>query len=59
VFLREQYYWFWLGQYCRYWELQFRLLNGTLNDGDNLAPPRRRMRPSPTYMRLVVDNTGR
>ena len=59
MFLREQYFWFWLGQCRRYWELQFRLLDEMLGDVDDLARSRRRVRPSPTYMRLVVDNTRR
>jgi hypothetical protein len=57
MFLNEQYFWFWLGQCRRYWELQFRLMDAMLGGVNDLAPAPRRIRPAPTYMRLVVDNT--
>jgi len=49
--------WFWLGQFCRYWEQQCRFLN-QIHEADPSGRQARRAGSSPGYMRLVIDNRG-
>jgi len=58
VLSAEQFFWRLMDEYCRYWEMQFRLLHEQWNGGAYPAPTRRREPDSPKYMRLIVDNTG-
>jgi hypothetical protein len=61
VFSSEQYAWYWIGEWYRYWETQFRLSEEMWNrNGAVLSQPLRgRAQEIPQHLRLVVDNTRR
>jgi hypothetical protein len=59
VFSAEQCAWYWIGEWYRYWETQFRLSEGIWSSDAHSQPLRRRARELPQHLRLVVDNTRR
>jgi hypothetical protein len=61
VFSAEQCTWYWIGEWYRYWETQFRLSEEMWSrSGAVLSQPsRRRAQEIPQHLRLVVDNTRR
>ena len=58
MFSAEQYFWRLMDEYCRFWEMQFRLWHTQPDSDAYSAPARRRERELPKHMRLIVDNTG-
>lgn len=57
MFSAGQWFWYVMGEYCRYWEWQCRLPEALRDRGMLLPPARTSEQSLPEHLRLIVDNT--